>query len=222
MKKLPFCILISILFIASTNGVYAQFNMDNLNKLKEAANAKDKDAVMDTVNSLKDSKGKKDGASTQSQLEELADKTGKKDGKPSPLDKANALKEATSKNEKKKDDFTGGEKMGVAQAILELKADPNPEAKKILLIQGGMDTQYTVFNGNKEFAIFRMKNLPPSETNTQFAVKKSLEKEVKQMYKKGSKFESGYYEIVGTKVFREFTFDETPVVIIQKVELKLF
>ena len=138
------------------------------------------------------------------------------------LEKLNSLKEATSKNERKKDYFTGGEKMGVAQTVMELKDDPTPENKKILIISGGVDSQYTVFNGNKEFAIYRMNSLPPGASNTQFAIKKKLEKELKQVYKKGEKLPGGPYEIVGIKAFPELTFDQTPMFIIEEVTLKMF
>lgn len=193
MKTIAFYFFLLLL----AEALVAQFNMDSLNKLK------DSEAVKDKVNMVKD--------------------TAANPPKDNPnVEKMNALKESSSKNEKKKDFFTGGEKLGVAQTVMELKDDPTPANKKILLVAGGMDSQYTVFNGNKEFAIYRMNSLPPGASNTQFAIRKKLEKEAKQVYKKGEKLPGGYYEIVGTKTFPEFTFDQTPLIVIEEVALKMF
>lgn len=136
----------TILFVITSflvgGSLSAQLNMDSLNKLKDSGSNKESGGLMDKVNSLKGNAANppKDNPN---------------------LEKVNALKEATSKNERKKDYFTGGEKMGVAQTVLDLKDDPAPQDKKILMFSGGLDDKYTVFNGNKEFAIYRMNSLPP-------------------------------------------------------------
>jgi hypothetical protein len=205
----------SILFFLSmsllTHGLYAQLNLGDLKKMKEAK-------VASPPQAPKESKEPEPEDELRNQVLDIA----KENKNVKSLEgKAEDMKDQVGKNEKNKDFFTGGEKLSVSKTVMELKNDPAPQSKKILLIAGGLDEQYLVFQGNKEFALYRFKNLPPGANSTQFVLKKMLEKEIKQVYKKGSPLESGYYEIIGKKSFREFTFDETPVIIIQRVDLKL-
>ncbi|MEM7182433.1 MAG: hypothetical protein AAF518_16075 [Spirochaetota bacterium] len=151
-----------------------------------------------------------------------SEKKKKNNGIGSLMDKYNQYKGATTKNEVSRAFFTGGTKIGVAQAVLELQKDPDPAAKRILLVQGGLDGQYTVFQGDKQYAIYRFKNLPPNGNFVQFAVTKEAQKELKQQYKKGTKLEKGYYEIAEKKSFFRMTLTEEPILVLKKVYLKLF
>ncbi|MCB1191055.1 MAG: hypothetical protein H7A23_10635 [Leptospiraceae bacterium] len=156
-------------------------------------------------------------------LKKLKDKTGSSDsGKKGGniFDQAQDLQAATQKNEKSKSEFTGGEKVSIALTVKELESDPAPASKKVLIIAGGLDNKYTVFNGDKEYAIYRYKNMPPSAVSVQFALKKELKKELSQKYKKGKPLESGFYEIIGKQSLPQLTMDQSQTIIIQKVELK--
>ncbi len=156
-------------------------------------------------------------------LKKLKDKTGgsksdKKGG--NILEQAQELQASTKKNEKSKSEFTGGEKISVALTVKEFEADPDPASKKVLIVAGGLDNKYMVFSGDKEYAIYRFKNMPPSAASVQFALKKELKKELSQKYKKGSSFETGFYEIIGKQSLPQLTMDQTQTIIIQKVDLK--
>lgn len=144
----------------------------------------------------------------------------KEDKKGGWFEKAKDLQKSTQKNKKSKSEFTGGEKLSVALAIKELSSTPNPESKKILLYAGDFDKKYTVFKGNEEYAIYRYKNMPPSQATVQFALKKELQKELTQKYKEGNPLETGFYEIIGKKAFPTLTLDDSQVIIIQKVYLQ--
>lgn len=146
----------------------------------------------------------------------------KKQGFGNLMERYNEFKSATTKNEVSKDFFTGGIKIGISQAVLELQKDPDPVSKRFLLMHAALDSQYTVFNGNRLYAIYRFKNLPPTGQFVQFAVLKEAQKELKQKYKKGTPLEKGYYEIADKKAFFRMTLTETPILVLKKVYLKLF
>lgn len=146
----------------------------------------------------------------------------KKKSKPSFIDKLQVLEDAAKKNEKSQLEFTGGLRYGVAKTLKELENEVNPETKKYLLVADKIDQQYSVFNENQEYAIYRLNSLPPSGEIIQFALKKELQKEVQKKYKKGTMLEGGNYEIIGTQSFLELVLDEKPISVIKFVYVKLF